>query len=241
MPTYLYCVLPTESEVLATMPRGFDGAVRALDAGAVTAWVETVPDAAITPTVDRVRIHDAVTDAALATGATPIPARFGQLFATDDACHSALITRAVRLRADLARVAGLVEMRVIAKLTVTTPPESSTEWQGARDGVARGVEGAGRAYLEQLRGRRIVERNLQAISAAVRQRLTETVGAFVRGEAISLDPLPAAVLYTAHLVPRDAVSQYRSALHGATLGPDVERIVVSGPSAPYAFASEPNE
>ena len=32
------------------------------------------------------REHDDVVEAALATGATPVPARFGQQFADDDAC-----------------------------------------------------------------------------------------------------------------------------------------------------------
>ena len=214
-----------------------------LDAGPIVAWVETVAREAIPPTVERVRVHDAVTDAAMAAGATPVPIRFGQLFASDDECGEALRSRAPRLLADLARVDGLVEMRIIAKLV-------AGEGRGSKgppaapgpdpDGEHQGPGGAGRAYLERVRGRQIVERNVHTISAAVRQRLTETVGAFVRGEAISLDPLPAAVLHLAHLVPRDAVTKYRSALLDATLGPEVERIVVSGPGAPYNFVTDPN-
>ena len=221
------------------MPRGFDGPVRVLDAGPIVAWVETIA-APIAPTVERIRVHDAVTDAALATGTTPIPARFGQIFASDEVCRDALRRRSARLLADLARVDGLVEMRVVARLAVPGPAGG----QGVPEGpvaAENGPGGPGRAYLEELRGRQKLERNMQSISAAVRQRLTETVGAFVRGEAISLDPLPAAVLSASHLVPRDAVSRYRSALLDATLGPEVERIVVSGPGAPYRFVSDPNE
>jgi hypothetical protein len=240
MPTYLYCILPHQNEASFAMPVGFEGMVRALEAGPVTAWVETVGAAPLAPTLERVRAHDAVTDAALATGVTPIPARFGQLFASDDECRAALAGRAARLLRDLARVEGLVEMRVIAKLVVDSAPVAPGR-EGTAKTQAEAHEARGRAYLERVREREKVERNLQSISVAVRERLTETVGAFVRGEAISLDPLPAAVLFTAHLVPRDAVTQYRSALRDASLGPTVERIVVSGPSAPYRFTSDANE
>ena len=239
MPTYLFCVLTPASELGGAMPHGFERRVRALDAGPLVAWVETIAHGPVATTLENVRVHDAVTDAAMATGVTPVPARFGQHFQSDDACRDALRSRAPRLLADLARVDGLVEMRVIAKLAVG-PPAVGERVPDAVERLSHGTEGRGRAYLNSLRRRRIVERNLQALSVAVRQRLTETVGAFVRGEAISLDPVPAAVLNTAHLVPRDAVTQYRSALLDATLGPEVERIVVSGPGAPYRFVSDPN-
>lgn len=86
-----------------------------------------------------------------------------------------------------------------------------------------------------------MEQIVQASAAAVRRRLTETVGAFVRGEAVTLDPLPAAVLTLSHLVARDEVAAYRTALNDAALGVQVERLVVCGPVAPYQFVSAPHD
>jgi hypothetical protein len=86
-----------------------------------------------------------------------------------------------------------------------------------------------------------MEQIVQATAAAVRRRLTETVGAFVRGEAVRLDPLPAAVLTLSHLVARDEVAAYRTALHDAAPPTQVERLVVCGPVAPYQFVSAPRD
>jgi hypothetical protein len=220
------------------MPAGVGSGVRALSARRLVAWVDTVAEHSISPSLERIRAHDLVTEHAMATGVTPVPARFGQIFASDDACRDALDERETRLLSDLARVAGSVEMRVIAELRGVDDAKPAAE--PARSGGAS-VETPGRAYLTALVERSELERNLQTISSAVRRRLTETVGAFVRGEALSLDPTPTAVLTIAHLVPRDAVSRYRSALREAQFGHEVGRIVVSGPGAPYRFVSDPNE
>ena len=86
-----------------------------------------------------------------------------------------------------------------------------------------------------------MEQIVQASVAAVRRRLTETVGAFVRGEAVTLDPLPAAVLTLSHLIARDAVADYRTALYDAAPPLQVERLVVCGPFAPYQFVTAPDD
>src|SRR5687768_11740337 len=98
MPTYLYCVLPpARAEVSPAMPMGIGGSpVRALPVHDVTAWVETVGDRTVAATLERVQAHDGVVSAALAGGVTPLPARFGQTFASDEDCCAAL--RAVESR-----------------------------------------------------------------------------------------------------------------------------------------------
>jgi len=232
MPTYLYCILPAGSEPLAPMPTGVGGtAVRVLTAGPLAAWVETVGQRSMPPSIEAVRVHDAVVTAALETGNTPLPARFGQVFESDDGCRTALLERMDRMQSDLTRVSGLVEMRVIARLA--HPAESSDELT---------VSGSpGTAYMRQLQRGRAMEQIVQVTAAAVRRRLTETVGAFVRGEAVRLDPLPAAVLTLSHLVARDEVAAYRTALSDAAPPVQVERLVVCGPVAPYQFVSAPDD
>jgi hypothetical protein len=215
------------------MPSGVGGTVvRMLTAGSLAAWVETIADRSIAPTVEGVRVHDAVVTAALDSGETPLPARFGQVFESDDACRAALLEQRERMETDLARVRGLVEMRVVARLPrpETPPPDDATP--EASPGIG---------YMRRLQRGRAMEQIVQASAAAVRRRLTETVGAFVRGEAVTLDPLPAAILTLSHLVARDEVPAYRTAVHDATLGALVERFVVCGPVAPYQFVSAPND
>jgi hypothetical protein len=232
MPTYLYCILPAAAEPPAPRQSGVGGSeVRVLEAGPLAAWVETVDERTIAPTLDRVRVHDAVVTTALQGGATPLPARFGQVFESDASCRAALIGQASRMETDLARVQGLVEMRIIVRL-----PRAEQRQHVAAESTAPGT-----SYMRQLQRDRSMEQIVQVSAAAVRRRLTETVGAFVRDEAMTLDPLPAATLTLSHLVARDEIPAYRTALNGADLGDLVERIVVSGPVAPYQFVSAPHD
>jgi hypothetical protein len=233
MPTYLYCILPAAAgEPREPMPTGIGGAtVRTLVAGPLAAWVESIPERTVAPSIEGVRAHDAVVTAALASGETPLPLRFGQIFESDEACRDALLEQAGRMEADLARVRGLVEMRIIVRLPRPEP--------AAEDPAVEATPGL--AYMKSLQRERGMEQIVQASASAVRRRLTETVGAFVRGEAVTLDPLPAAVLTLSHLVARDEVDAYRSTLRDAALGHQAERLVVCGPVAPYQFVSGPND
>ena len=232
MPTYLYCILPATAEPPAAGQSGVSGSeVRVLEAGTLAAWVETVDARTVSPTLDRVRIHDAVVTTALQGGETPLPARFGQVFESDESCRAALLGQAPRMETDLARVRGLVEMRIIVRL-----PRAEQ-----RERVSAVSTAPGTSYMRQLQRERSMEQIVQASAAAVRRRLTEIVGALVRDEAMTLDPSPAATLTLSHLVARGEIPAYRTALNGADLGGLVERIVVSGPVAPYQFVSAPHD
>jgi hypothetical protein len=240
MPTYLYCVLTAGSEAPVEMPTGVGGErVRVLAAGPLAAWVESVAHRTVRPTVEGARVHDAVTDIALATGMTPLPARFGQTFASDDACRESLVEQRDRLTRDLERVRGLVEMRVVASLRASEKALPLVALPTGDDASLTEDLTPGRAYMRELSRTRELERIMHTLAAAVRERLTETVGAFVRGEALSLAPLPAAVLTVSHLIARDVITRYRAALLDAQLHEQVERFVVSGPGAPYHFVTPP--
>jgi hypothetical protein len=94
MSTHLYCLLPGEAPT--SVPSGLTGveggSVRALPVDHLVAWVSDV-ERDIPVSIDGVRAHDAVVEAAFETGSTPVPARFGQRFANDDACAAALNSR----------------------------------------------------------------------------------------------------------------------------------------------------
>src|SRR5689334_14054381 len=114
MTTHLYCVLP--QEVHATVPPGLSGlagaAVRALPVDGMVAWVSDI-ERGVPVSVDGVRAHDAVVEAALETGSTPVPARFGQRFDNDDACRDALVRQAPSVESLVSTMQGFVEMTLI--------------------------------------------------------------------------------------------------------------------------------
>ncbi|MDQ6827556.1 MAG: GvpL/GvpF family gas vesicle protein, partial [Gemmatimonadota bacterium] len=81
MPTYLYCLVDPDAELALDDLVGIDGgAVRLLRTPPVAALVSDVGEGGVAPTAERARIHDAVVRRAMAA-TTPLPARFGQLFA----------------------------------------------------------------------------------------------------------------------------------------------------------------
>jgi hypothetical protein len=247
MPTHLYCLLPANSAGPGTLAGIGESPVRVLRAGALDAWVSTVDgapsrDGDPAAVVAAARAHDAVVAAALASGTTPLHVRLGQHLADDAECVATLARREGALLAQLARVRDHVEMTLVARLPL---PDESTPSAAPVD--ARGVSpaahpgGAGRAYLEQVKAALTMERNLQLRVAAVRRRVTETVGALVRDEVVQVQPPPSATLSLSHLVPRASVAAYRDAAAGLAADPDVPSLVLIGPLAPYRFAEVPRE
>ncbi len=79
--------------------------------GRLTAWVSVLPEAPGAASTELVQVHDRVVRAALALE-TPLPARFGQSFASEAALYRALRARAEVLERSLERVRGKVEMTV---------------------------------------------------------------------------------------------------------------------------------
>ena len=114
MSTHLYCVLLSQAGIdVPEGLRGVDGApVRALSLDRVIAWVSDAERDA-PAVIDGVKAHDAVVEAALELGATPVPARFGQRFVDDDACRVALAERGALIESLLASIQGLVEMTIL--------------------------------------------------------------------------------------------------------------------------------
>ena len=140
-PTYLYCLTAPAAPDPPAGTVGLDGGVvRRLG----DAWVGDVSSRSVKATVDRIRAHDAVVSAALGTGSTPVPARFGQTFADDNECVAAISAKKETMSAGLARVAGMVEMTVVLRVETTLDSSSGT------------------AYLQSLARREHTARDLNA-------------------------------------------------------------------------------
>ena len=237
MSTYLYCVLARASA--EGVPAGLTGIagspVRALTApglGSLEAWVATVDDEALRVSgralAAQALLHNEIVDAALATGRTPAPARYGSRFPDDAACGADLTHRAAELRAILDHVADAVE---IATLLVPHQLRTkSTERPSSNDAAA------GRRYLESIRARIGDENRRRSAAEREASRLHASVGDLVRDEARSFTA--AGVLSIAHLVSREAVDRYRRAIAAFVPGENL-RVVMGEPRAPYSFASPP--
>lgn len=237
MATYLYCLRgePGEPPVGLT---GIDGSiVYAIDSARLAAWVSDVKGS-VEPTVDRVKAHDTVCAAAMSEGETPLPIRFGQLFADAPAAIAAIESREAALHARLARVAGCVELRVV----VTKGRESDVNLTGGESdatdsspGAESTLAGPGTAFLRRLAraGREDLAREVgcEEIRHAIRTAAQPVI--------VAQQPCESArgMAYFPVLVRRANVGAFRAAVaelvEAQTIG-----LSVLGPFAPYSFAGD---
>jgi gas vesicle protein GvpL/GvpF len=236
MPTYLYCVLaPTSLEALPSGLRGIGGApVRSLPFGAsgeLEAWVSSIGDAVLRATGSEVAtqalMHNEVVNAALRTGRTPAPTRYGSYFSDDTACIADLDRRSAVLATILGRIADAVEMAVLLV------PTSGAMANEAISPPASNEPTAGRRYLESIRRRVHESQRRRAAAEAEAGRLGCTVGRYIRGEARSI--AATGMMSLAHLVRNADLAPYRNALAGFVPG-GAFRLVIGGPRAPYSFS-----
>ena len=236
MATYLYCVLaPARSRALPSGLTGIAGAsVRSLpfgSSGAMEAWVSTLDEATLRATgralVTQALLHNEVVNAALRTGRTPAPARYGSNFSDDATCIADLDHRSAALEATLARIADSVEIAVLLVPTNGVTPIHAATRPSADEPAA------GRRYLESVRHRTRQEQQRRASAEAEAERLGSAVGPYIRAEVRSL--APTGVMSVAHLVRNADVASYRSAVAGF-VATGAYRIVVGETRAPYSFA-----
>jgi hypothetical protein len=233
--THLYCVLP--NEMRGALPPGLSGLagerVRTLMVGGLVAWVSDVARA-LPVSVEGVRVHDAVVEAALETGTTPVPARFGQRFDSDDACREALRTRAASLETLLADVKGFVEMtviitpstrRMLRDLEPVLPEMFETE-----------TEGPGRRYLDSLRKREATTGAVKSAIDELAQTLSRAAGSLVKRSTFLESGAAMPLRTISHLVAREAVAAYKTAVSTVEAGGEL-RFLLIGPRAPYSFSA----
>ncbi len=240
MTTHLYCILPNDRRGL--LPRGLTGVdsstVRTIAVGGIVAWVSDV-ERRLAVSVSGIRAHDSVVEAALETGATPVPARFGQRFDNDDACRATLAIRAASVETILTRIQGLVEMTLIITPSTGRMLRDLQPAAAAAAAAAAGENTALGSDEDYLEGMRSTEEETGVIRRAIddlAQRLTEAARRHIRRAAVheQFTRLPLRTL--AHLIPRGSVDQYRETLRPLPTSREF-RFLVIGPRAPYSFCS----
>ncbi len=230
MPLYLYCLTSPTADAPGAGLRGVDEApVRAVAAGTARAWVSevgSVPSA----TVERARAHDRVVRQAMRSG-TPLPARFGQTFADEAALCEVLQAKGAAMAQALARVAGLVEMTVRARLTRPRPGK-----------LMPSKELSGRGYLQSLREREAVDSEVRREAEILQARVARAVSGIARGEVVVGPSAGDRTVVLAHLVSEGDVARYREAVRDAVRDEVPSRPVsITGPWAPYSFGQLPHD
>jgi hypothetical protein len=234
--THLYCLLPDEQR--GSVPTGLNGVfgerVRELPVDdAILAWVSDV-QRELPVSLDGVRAHDAVVEAALRTGTTPVPARFGQRFESDEACAAALSSRAASVESLLSTIQGFVEMTLI--VTPSTRRMVNDLEPVLPEMIDPTTLGAGRQYLESLQAREAATGAVRRGMEEMANKLAVATEAFVERSAMheQLTQMPFRTI--SHLISRDEVDAYRNAV--GRVSPDLEfRFLLIGPRAPYSFCA----
>lgn len=229
MATYLYCLLRASGDPPAGLAGVDDAMVRAVDLGGLVAWVSDVAETTIAPSPARAHAHDRVVRAALER-ATPLPARFGQVLADEAELRTALSTRREALESALQRIDGAVEMTV----RMLMRPADRGEGSGRTEADAQAVT-TGRDYLQRIAAMQREERNVLAMAQLVRDQVGSVVDGLVRAESFAGATAGSSLVTVSHLVPREHIGAYRSALQALRQEDPTLAIMVSGPWAPYSF------
>jgi hypothetical protein len=231
MSTHLYCVLPGDAPEVPSELRGVEGAtVHALSVNGLVAWVSDV-QANGPVSIDGVRSHDAVVEAALELGSTPLPARFGQRFVDDDACREALLQRSALIETLLSSIQGLVEMTIL--ITPSTRRMLRELEPVIPEMFEPGVAGPGRKYLETLRSREAATGSAARATEALARRVGEATANIVRK---SLSHLSGPFRTVSNLLSREDVAEFKRAVALVDRGLEFQFLVI-GPRAPYSFSA----
>ncbi len=235
MTTHLYCVLPQAQR--GAIPPGLSGVeggrVRALPFDGLVAWVSDV-ERSVRVSIDGVKAHDAVVEAALDTGSTPVPARFGQRFDSDDACREALERRASSVGSLLSTMQGFVEMTLI--LTPSTKRIVRDLQPVLPEMVEEEGPGIGRRYLESLRAREAATGAVRRALDTLGEALAAAAARFVKASAVQENLARMPFRTISHLIAREMVVPYKEALQ--VVRPTQEsRFLIVGPRAPYSFCA----
>lgn len=229
-----------------------DGPLRTVRAGELVALVSSVPyntfcaDGLQAQMEDLKRLevlartHHAVVEAAYES-ATVLPMRLATVYLDDTRVTSMLTDRNAEFRELLSRLEDHVELGVKVYADPREAPAPSTPEQEP-------AMSPGRAYLQQRRARRRSHRDSHAaagaVAAEVPARVADLVGGRVSHRPQQGDLAQGAgenIANEAYLVPVSRVEDFHAALAALGDGTPGVRVEITGPWAPYSFATPPGE
>ncbi len=253
MAIYLYCLSRSSQEreargsdvgpgvagaPIRRVPLPGDGT---LAGSAPVAWVSALEEPP-SVTAAHVSEHDHVCDTILEMGDDVLPARFGQLFEDEASLESDYRNRMMLLRPVWHRIGNALEISLAltskdgeahaGAIVDQRPPAGAPH-----EGETASSTGMGYAYLSRLAGPIRARRRLRELIEPFRMQLREAAGALIREEAVHSQGTPSATVLS-HLVVRDLVSAYRSAVSRVEIAHPMIRVLLLGPHAPYSFVSQ---
>ncbi|MEU7429646.1 GvpL/GvpF family gas vesicle protein [Streptomyces sioyaensis] len=257
--SYVYALSRAGTALDTSAPQltGLDnGPLRTVTCGELSALVSSVPADAYSEEGMRARLedlselaavartHHAVIEAAYAT-TTVLPMRLATVYLDDARVRSMLHERRADFGELLTWLEGHVELGVKVyadpREAAAAPPDPA---QATGSGSA--PVSPGRAYLQQRRAQRRHHRDAYRAAGAVAGAVPDRVSALARAR-IAHRPQQGAlasgpgenISNEAYLVPADRTGQFHQALTG--LADDVPgvHVEITGPWAPYSFATPP--
>ncbi|MEV6401011.1 GvpL/GvpF family gas vesicle protein [Streptomyces sp. NPDC051907] len=249
--SYVYVVGPDDPALRRTAHglQGIEGrSLRWVSDGGLAALVSSVPAdrfseaglAAQLEDLDRLesiaRAHHAVVDAAFST-TTVLPMRLATVYLNDDRVCALLRQRGSEFATLMDQLAQHVELgvKVYAESSGVPSPEPAPRAPAG---------GTGRAYLQQRRAQQrgsqdLHRRAADAAAEAAREAASLASGRVVhrpqQGELASRTGVN--VANEAYLVPAAAVAQFREVIGAVSRDRPGVRIDITGPWAPYSFAT----
>ncbi|MEX2582373.1 MAG: GvpL/GvpF family gas vesicle protein [Gemmatimonadota bacterium] len=206
--------------------------VRVVEAEGLGIWVSETDGAAVN--LERLRDHERVVRAALRS-ATPLPLRFGAVFAEEDAAVRLLTDRGEEFGADLERIANRVEMGLRIGRAGDGEQEGRGDGAPSPDGEGGDRERPGRAYLEARRAALRTAAAAREASASVLDQVESRFADLELPSVRSIEGTTSTIGRVAHLVHREQLRLYRDRIELLQLDRGDLRITVTGPWAPYSF------
>lgn len=224
---HLYCILPAGAGPPAGLA-GIAGApVETVQGSALATWVTRHGEApAASP--EALRAHHAVVAAAMTPAVTPVPLRFGQRAAGEDAVRRSVGADADRWSALLARFSGCGEYGV----RVAPLPD-----QGSARDVRTPAAATGREYMETLARRHSSVARWKAQAERIAADTLARAGELVRDSRLDPPAGPGASFSLAHLVAWTSADAYHSVIE--RMGTELRglRLTPTGPWPPYSFVT----
>lgn len=220
---YLYCIVSPDHPPPSDLSGLEDREVRRIAAGRIVLWASRL-EARPSPSLDRIRRHNEVVEAAMGEAGSPVPIRFGEWFPTREELLQEVGEREEAYARSLEAVRGAVELGV----RITDPARRP---EAAPDLNAR----TGREYMEGLARTHAEARAGEERGRRLGEALASHLGPLARRQRVEHLPAEEGLVSVAHLVDREDVERYRRAVAEFADGCGELRFRVSGPWPPYSF------
>ncbi|WP_405774391.1 GvpL/GvpF family gas vesicle protein [Streptomyces sp. NBC_00859] len=253
--SYVYAVGPA-GMTLDASAGGLDGGpLRTVSAHGLSAVVSSVPEDAFSSeglkaqmeNLDRLenmaRTHHTVVDAAYRS-ATVLPMRLATVYLDDTRVQSMLQER----QQDFAELLSWLEGHVELGVKVYADPQQTSAVGAGADAPdpAAVAESPGRAYLQRRRAQKRSHQDAYRAAGSLAADAAGRANALARARVVHrpqqgelAGSAGENVANEAYLVPADRVEEFCRSMAGLADDVDGVRIEITGPWAPYSFATPP--